>query len=77
MAFIFQRACGTILWPSPAPDFLKVPALPALAPSVPPAEPPFAIVQDIVLAFFVVVIIGAIRRANAGIRIQGKRLVQP
>ena len=43
-------------------SFLKVPALHALAPSVPPAEPPFAIVQGIVLAFFVFVIIGVIRR---------------
>ncbi len=43
-------------------SFLKVPALHALAPSVPPPEPPFAIVQVIVLAFFVVVIIGVIRR---------------
>jgi hypothetical protein len=42
--------------------FLKVPALHALAPSVPPSEPPFAIVQGIVLVFFVIVIIGAIRR---------------
>jgi hypothetical protein len=38
--------------------FLKVPALHALAPSV----PPFAIIQGIVLLFFVVVIIGAVRR---------------
>jgi hypothetical protein len=43
-------------------SFLKIPALHALAPSVPPSEPPFAIVQGIVLVFFVVVIIGAIRR---------------
>jgi hypothetical protein len=43
-------------------SFLKVPALHALAPSVPPAEPPFAITQGIVLVFFVVAIIGAIRR---------------
>jgi hypothetical protein len=43
-------------------SFLKVPALHALAPSVPPSEPPFAIVQGIVLVFFVVVIIGAVRR---------------
>jgi hypothetical protein len=42
--------------------FLKVPALHALAPSVPPSEPPFAILQGIVLVFFVIVIIGAIRR---------------
>jgi hypothetical protein len=43
-------------------SFLKVPALHALAPSVPPSEPPFAILQGIVLVFFAVVIIGAIRR---------------
>src|SRR6202166_2046651 len=43
-------------------SFLKVPFLHALAPSVPPSEPPFAIVQGIVLVFFVIVIIGAIRR---------------
>ena len=43
-------------------SFLKVPVLHALAPSVPPAEPPFAIAQGIVLVFFIVVIIGAIRR---------------
>jgi hypothetical protein len=43
-------------------SFLKVPALHAVAPSVPPAETPFAIVQGIVLVSFVVVIIGAIRR---------------
>jgi hypothetical protein len=43
-------------------SFLKVPALHALAPSVPPSEPPFAVVQGIVLLFFVLVIIGAWRR---------------
>jgi hypothetical protein len=43
-------------------SFLKVPVLHALAPSVPPAEPPFAVAQGIVLVFFAVVIIGAIRR---------------
>jgi hypothetical protein len=43
-------------------SFLKIPALHALAPSVPPSEPPFAIVQGILLVFFVIVIIGAIRR---------------
>src|SRR6476469_11020617 len=42
--------------------FLKVGPLHALAPSEPPSEPPFLVVQGIVLAFFVVVIIGAIRR---------------
>ena len=44
------------------PSFLKVPALHALAPSVPPAGPVFAVVQGIVLVFFVVVIVGAWRR---------------
>jgi hypothetical protein len=43
-------------------SFLKIPALHALAPSVPPSEPPFAIVQGIVLVFFIIVIIGAVRR---------------
>jgi hypothetical protein len=43
-------------------SFLKVPVLHALAPSVPPSEPPFAVVQGIVLVFFVVMIIGAWRR---------------
>jgi hypothetical protein len=43
-------------------SFLKIPALHALAPSVPPSEPPFAIVQGIVLVFFAIVIIGALRR---------------
>src|SRR5436305_4494375 len=43
-------------------SFLKLPALHALAPSVPPSEPPFAILQGIVLVFFIIVIIGAIRR---------------
>ena len=42
--------------------FLKVPALHALAPSVPPSEPPFAVVQGLVLLFFVLFIIGAWRR---------------
>jgi hypothetical protein len=43
-------------------SFLKVPLLHALAPSVPPSEPPFAAVQGLVLLFFVLVIIGGIRR---------------
>src|ERR1700716_1803463 len=42
--------------------FLKVPTLHALAPSAPPSEPPFAIIQGIVLVFFVLVIVGALRR---------------
>jgi hypothetical protein len=43
-------------------SFLKVPALSAIAPGNPPAGPVFAIVQGIVLVFFAVVTIGAIRR---------------
>jgi hypothetical protein len=42
--------------------FLKIPALHALAPSVPPAEPPFLVVEGLALGFFVIVIIGAVRR---------------
>ena len=43
-------------------SFLKVPALSAVAPGNPPAGPVFAIVQGIVLVFFVIMIIGAVRR---------------
>src|SRR4051794_23554130 len=43
-------------------SFLKVGPLHALAPSVPPSEPAFAVAQGIVLVFFIVFIIGAIRR---------------
>lgn len=43
-------------------SFLKVPPLHALAPSVPPSEPPFAIVQGIVLVLFVVLTFLAVRR---------------
>ena len=42
--------------------FLKVPALAAIAPGNPPSGPVFAVVQGIVLVFFVLVIIGAWRR---------------
>lgn len=42
--------------------FLKVPALHALAPSVPPSEPPFAVVQGVVLVLFVFAFIRAVRR---------------
>jgi hypothetical protein len=43
-------------------SFLKIPALTALAPGNPPAGSAFAVSQGIVLVFFVVVIIGAVRR---------------
>jgi hypothetical protein len=43
-------------------SFLKIPALHALAPGEPPGGPVFGVVQGIVLVFFVLVIIGAIRR---------------
>ena len=43
-------------------SFLKIPALTALAPGNPPAGPVFAVTQGIVLVFFVLMIIGAVRR---------------
>jgi hypothetical protein len=43
-------------------SFLKIPALTALAPGNPPAGPVFAVAQGVVLVFFIVVIIGSIRR---------------
>jgi hypothetical protein len=43
-------------------SFLKIPALHALAPGNPPNGPAFAVVQGIVLVFFIIVIIGAVRR---------------
>src|ERR1700726_3715616 len=43
-------------------SFLKIPALTALAPGNPPSGPVFAVVQGIVLVFFALVIIGAVRR---------------
>jgi hypothetical protein len=42
--------------------FLKVPALHAIAPGNPPAGPAFAVVQGLVLVFFIIVIVGAWRR---------------
>src|SRR3954464_11533728 len=39
-------------------SFLKVGPLHALAPSVPPSEPPFAVAQGIVLVLFIIVMIG-------------------
>src|SRR5450432_2717605 len=43
-------------------SFLKIPALTALAPGNPPSGPVFAVVQGVVLVFFVLFIIGAWRR---------------
>ena len=43
-------------------SFLKIAPLRALAPSVPPSEPPFAIVQGIVLVLFIVATIAAVRK---------------
>jgi hypothetical protein len=43
-------------------SFLKIPALTAVAPGNPPSGPVFAVVQGIVLVFFVLMIVGAVRR---------------
>jgi hypothetical protein len=42
--------------------FLKTPALHELAPGNPPSGPAFAVVQGVVLVFFVVMIVGAWRK---------------
>ena len=43
-------------------SFLKIPQLHDLAPGNPPAGPPFAVVQGLILVFFVAMIVGAWRR---------------
>jgi hypothetical protein len=43
-------------------SFLKIPALHALAPGEPPGGPVFGVAQGVVLVFFVLVTIGAVRR---------------
>ena len=43
-------------------SFLKIPALPAMAPGNPPSGPVFAVVQLIVLAFFAFMIVRAVKR---------------
>ena len=43
-------------------SFLKIGPLHELAPSVPPSEPPFAVVQGVVLVLFVLATIRAVRR---------------
>jgi hypothetical protein len=43
-------------------SFLKIPALAAIAPGNPPSGPVFGVVQGIVLLYFIIMIIGAVRR---------------
>jgi len=43
-------------------SFMKVGPLHALAPSIPPSEPPFAVTQGVVLVLFVIATIAAVRR---------------
>jgi len=43
-------------------SFLKIPPLTALAPGNPPSGPVFAVVQGVVLVFFIIMIIGVWRR---------------
>src|ERR1700733_9078855 len=43
-------------------SLLKIPALAAVAPGNPPSGPVFGVVQGMVLGFFILMIIGAIRR---------------
>ena len=43
-------------------SFLKIGPLHALAPSNPPSEPPFAVVQGVVFVAFLLLTIGAVRR---------------
>jgi hypothetical protein len=43
-------------------SFLTVPALRALAPDLPLAHAPFATAEVIVLVFFIITIVGAVRR---------------
>jgi hypothetical protein len=47
-------------------SFLKIPSLTALAPGNPPSGPVFGAVQGIVLLFFIVVIVGAVKRFRPG-----------
>jgi hypothetical protein len=47
-------------------SFLKIPVLTALAPGNPPSGPVFGAVQGIVLLFFIVAIVGAVKRFRPG-----------
>jgi hypothetical protein len=42
--------------------FLKIPALHELAPGNPPSGPAFAVVQGVVLVYFIIMIVSAVRR---------------
>ena len=50
-------------------SFLKIGPLHELAPSVPPSEPPFAVVQGLVLVLFVIAIIGGRAALPSGVRL--------
>src|SRR6195952_5094600 len=52
-------------------SFLKIGPLHALAPGEPPGGPVFAVAQGIVLVFFIIMIIGAIRRLHPVPRLFG------
>jgi hypothetical protein len=54
-------------------SFLTIPALRALAPDLPLAQPPFIITQVIVLLFFILVIVGAVRRFRPTVGNEGPR----
>ena len=56
-------------------SFLTVPALRALAPDLPLAQPPHAITQAIVLLFFIIAIIAAVRRFRPTFGNQGPRQI--
>src|ERR1700756_1715213 len=57
LASLYINVCVLVIQ-----SFLKSPALAAVAPGTPPSGPVFAVVQGIVLLFFVIMIVGAVRR---------------
>jgi hypothetical protein len=56
-------------------SFLTVPALRALAPDLPLAQPPFAITQVVVLVFFIIEIIGGVKRFRPAFGDEGPRQI--
>jgi hypothetical protein len=56
-------------------SFLTIPALRALAPDLPLAQPPHAIAQVIVLLFFIIAIIAAVRRFRPAFGNEGPRQI--